>query len=382
MELNGCHKHLGELFRCDVQKECEAGGITAKCANTIFTSGIIPKQNIRDLKEDCFEQGYALIPVEAHFVILNSHDVEIDIIKTKDSGEKDHYRKSWRDTVKEHGGIVPLPLTKKVTGKYHLRVSEHGDVLARIIAKLDREKLKNEYDVDLENKLSRAGTTAHLLQNYQGDEYLIHNARLEDIGIKPISRKLYCEMPVQLEIETNLKMSGLPDVIKIRGHPDALFKFRDGYAVGAIDFKRANHIPYERRSHVRQKLVYARAAAQMLNIEPKYLCGFTTNRPFEADQGNYRNPKYKLVRIPNDKDNAQIQNDTKYSIESYIEQAFVLHSRTAFRDAYDSLHPNEFCRPAADLLADRMKNRNCTLADLIDDMGLKPKDCEYPVIYF
>jgi len=29
-----------------------------------------------------------------------------------------------------------------------------------------------------------------------------------------------------------------------------------------------------------------------------------------------------------------------------------------------------------------MKNRNCTLADLIDDMGLKPKDCEYPVIYF
>jgi len=383
MELNACHKELGPIFRCDVQSRCESGSLgDFTCTNTLYTSGLISEDNKKLLENDCYEEGYYLLPVEAHFVILNSHDAEIDVTKTKSSGEKDHFRKSWYDTVKEHRGIYPLPLTKKVSGKYHLRASEHGHDLARIIAKLDKSKLKTEYGIDLENKFSSAGTTAHLLRNYQEEFYenFVHNKRLEDIGIQPIPRQLYCEMPVQLELTYESKTQEVADVIKIRGHPDVLFQFRDGHAVGALDFKRARNIPYERRSHVRQKLTYARAAAQMLNIEPEYFYGFTTNRSFESDIGNYRNPKYKLLKVPNSNTNAQIVEHNFEFARSYTKQAFILHNRRTFFNSYATLHPKEYCRPAADLLAKLMKTEKCTLADLIDMLGLSSKDWEYPTI--
>ncbi|MEK6923471.1 MAG: hypothetical protein AABW84_02160, partial [Nanoarchaeota archaeon] len=297
-------------------------------------------------------------------------------------GEKDHFRKSWYDTVKEHGGIFPQPFTKEISGKFHLRASEHGHDLARIIAKLDKDKLKTEYGIDLENKFSRAGTTAHLLRNHQEKSYenFIHNKRLKDIGIEPIPRWMYCEMPLQLELTYESKAQGVADVIKIRGHPDVLFRFGDGHAVGALDFKRARYIPYERRSHVRQKLTYARAAAQALKLEPEYFYGLTTNRPFEADKGHYRTPKYKLLRVPNANYNAQIVEHNFEFARSYTHQGYIMNDRITFFRSYDTLHPNEFCKPAADFLANRMKTEKGTLAYLIDDLELKPKNWEYPAI--
>jgi len=187
-------------------------------------------------------------------------------------------------------------------------------------------------------------------------------------------------MPVQLELTYESKTQEVTDVIKIRGHPDVLFQFGDGHAAGALDYKRARNIPYERRSHVRQKLSYARAAAQMLNIEPEYFYGFTTNRPFESDIGNYRNPKYKLLKVPNSNTNAQIIEHNFEFARSYTKQAFILHDRRTFFNSYATLHPKEYCRPGADLLANLMKTVKCTLADLIDRLGLGSKDWEYSAI--
>lgn len=90
-------------------------------------------------------------------------------------------------------------------------VGEKCDI-RKVLSVIDKEKLPEELKVKTIDT-AVIGYILHAAFNQQHRIDFVHNQILEDIGIKPVSRTSYCELPLQLKI----------DDFVITGHTDAVF---------------------------------------------------------------------------------------------------------------------------------------------------------------
>lgn len=350
---------LGQWFRCEQKglcgKEC-----TATFAQTLHES------DLKLLSNDAYEQGYFLTAVEQTIVYLNNLDLNVKINGLK---------RSWKKVLGKQI-VQPFLLSKKPSRKWHLRASEWGCDLARIIAKLDQEKICSELGIKIDDRLARIGKIAHALRNQQHVNDFIHNLTLDKIGFEPVPRWSYCEKTIEYVL-----VKGGHELV-VRGTADVLLQFGD--ALGALDFKRFFYSEYEKNSHTRQKMIYAAGLAQMECYDKVF--GVLSRRPFKARVGIYRPEKFSITFA----DERLMKKIDDELWRSYFSQAELLHQANAALEYKKAKEVEKrgcinytvplrecFVRPICESLLARCDR---CLIEVIDDLKVSLPDCILPYI--
>jgi len=273
--IRGCPE-LGNWYLCEFANECEKN----KCAYSLAKE--FDKDLLQALEKDAYELGYGIQGIEQTIVDLNNIDTrKLTFDGFFDSiGHLNPYQ-GWKKLTEKHP-LKPYLIKNKVPEKKaHLRASERGCYLAQIISKLNKEKISEVSGIEIKEKLADIGSLAHAFRNQQHISDYLHNKTLTQIGIAPLERKEYCEKKLVYILDS--KEVG---EIVVGGSADAVLEL-EGFALGALDFKRHRHLANPKRSHKRQVLTYALALAQIENHEG-LIFGVLSTRPAKKRKEVYR----------------------------------------------------------------------------------------------
>ncbi len=370
---------LGKMFACEYAQHCTNGEVGLPCEADVALT-MAQQENLQILTKDAYDYGYKFCGIEAVFAYLNATDKEkVDFYLTN----MKHLDKSLKK-ITDEVRIVPIELPKKLfTGKYHLRWSEHGSPLSRIIGKFTeegRKKLIDENGLNVDLTLAVAGSTRHLLDLQQHCGRILQNNTLKCIGMKPAPRNNAYEGEVFYVF----------DGIIVRGHYDAplaTIAKKEGSEfssmVGAVDLKRAQYTPYEQEKIMRQKFGYALSIRQMHGLDSKFLCGISVKRPFNIDfgknPGEYRMPRLNINIVDSDKNNKTLIKIHEDLLESYQLQAMLLHNRS-FMKPYDCSNYVDKCynHKICEFLKGTVEKSGKSLIEILDDLKVMPQDWQAP----
>lgn len=376
----GACNTLGRCLRCEYSDLCADEKVTENCAGKMGSS----LEDIFLFKEDAYDCSYSALGIELHsYLLSNEKDMTASVYVPKRELGGGHLSKAWA-LLRQGRKLTPL-IAKPLSRKFHLRGSEWGCDIARIIAKLDNQKLINKYGLKVFDKYSRIGVVLHALCNLQNSEKFQQNHTWELLNLEPVPRHKYCE--VQVHYTTR-------DDIEIRGHTDSAFTFGNDY-IGDADFKHAMSTPYLKQSKKRQVLTYAAALNQMSGDDYKWIFGFLIMRPFvmEDTKGKYKLPKYRdpfIVKNQYDCEPIKFWIDGEW-FRSYKEQAQLLHCADYFIRVKEEKMADRrgchnydtgfdcFSKPICDLLTEQISsNPGKSLIDIIDDEKVAHPDWIVP----
>jgi hypothetical protein len=274
-ELSGACQRDGRLQMISDMSNGEATGCSIDFLDEI------PEDKIELVRADCTKEGYLSPTIEQVLLDLNDPSRDFDVLLSGGHHEVTSFAK-FRE---RHGLVLPFPInavTKNVN--YNERFSSLGREvknksggkdrcrdIVRIIAKLD-ENYMTQFDGD--TTLSTVGTLEHLIGQGEPKKHrglnLAHPHSLRKLGIEPVPRSSYCEIPVEYEHQG----------VVVKGTADAVCKMGDYLVI--IDRKRAlvpSGLP-PKGEHERQLGGYALAVEQMTGRKFDGYLLIKAGRPF------------------------------------------------------------------------------------------------------
>ncbi len=369
IRFTGCTE-VGRCFRCMYSELCAEQGPPKNCA------GLMAKQlpDLRLFQEDAFENNYSVLDVELFTYLLSTEkDLTTDVYIPTGG----HLSKSW-GMLRKGRILKPLKvrtLHEKFSKRYHLRVSEWGCDIARIISKIDHQALVEKYNLEISDRLQKIGNVIHTICLRQDAEEFRQNQILELLNLEPTSREEYCEVTMYYETRHGHRL---------KGHTDGIFTFGDDYLI-CIDYKRAMDTPYTKESKKRQIITYPLGFNQMLGENFKWVGGILFMRsyvPFAEDfSGKYRLQRCRPHISKNHPDCVAIAKwvDGEW-LRTYDEQSQLLHDRRYFLEFRNKKEATDrgcfnvdtdlwcFSKPVCDVLTNLVRgDARRTLVDVIDD---------------
>ncbi len=344
-EMKPCVKSINnvslDFFLCERTHDC----VVDKNNGQTCTYHIAGQQNaivLAAVRENCWKKGYKLAPIEHLIVRLQEADWPVTILG-KGRGRLLSMRR-----ITNNCRFEPLEIRHTLAYDYAARASAQDSCPAfNILSNIVEKNLPFEPKPNL---ISQMGTCEHALQLNEptGHEHdFVHRSILTDIKLTPVPRQKYCECALEAKItatgekitptQTGGEMNGQKNMSHfiIRGHSDALLKVVDNFGnvegLAAIDCKhRQYNSMKEIQSFVRQTLIYAIAAAQIANIEPKYYLLVTVRSPFGEMEGHARKQKPVITMIPNEPTNLELLGLKAYLKRSLQRQERILASTISF----------------------------------------------------
>lgn len=274
-ELSGACQRDGRLQMISDISNGQATGCTIDFLDEI------PEEKMELVRDDCTKEGYISPSIEQILLDLNDPGRDFDMLLSGGN----HQVTSFAKFREKYGFVIPFPINMAPRNEIHSeRFSALGSEVKnksggkdrcrsifRIISKLE-EGYKDRFREDM--TVSTVGTLEHLVgqgepKNHRGLK-LAHPHSLRRLGIEPVPRSAYCEIPLEYEHQG----------VVVKGTADAICKMGNYLAI--IDRKRAlvtSGLP-PKGAHDRQLGGYALAVEQMLGRKFDGYLLIKAGRPF------------------------------------------------------------------------------------------------------
>ena len=287
---------------------------------------LVKKEDLAALTKDAHENGYKALAIEYHHLRFNKADTIVEL--------EHRYTQSLKKLT-DTGQFLPLPF-KGLREKSQHRASEFAKKYhcQRIFSKIGHEELGFP-----DNLLARIGTSFHAVCNQQQLPWIHENDMLVALGIEPISRKMYCEVPLLYNYKDIATSIHADDLLQFL--PNELEFGKDIGDIGVHDMKRKAYSTHEEKGHKMQLAANVLGAEQSIGVKSKWFYIITSKRPRKAVVGRHRLPEYHIGKIA--REGITVEDFHSLLVDTNKEQAQLLDDRVYWNSNKEKLTKKGIC---------------------------------------